>query len=139
MRYKPLFIALLLALSACAHPYIGVKVNPMPPLWCNINTANESCVIETEHLKFVFDTGRDPATGEYTINGYAEAISVKSFSRFHTEKSNFYFVLAFNGTITDVVSFMLINPNVKGKIPINIKFKSPLFDSITITYEFVMS
>lgn len=141
MRCKLFIIALLLALCGCAHPYIGLPVRTTGPYWCHIHAIPQpcSCIIQTEHLKFVFETSYNDVSGECSIIGHIEPISIKSFSNFQVEKSTFYFVLARNGIIVDVVSFLLSSNNPGNNIPLNLKFKSKPFDAISIDYYFYVT
>lgn len=139
MKCRLLIIAFLITLFGCAHPYVGKTVNSYSPLWCRINMFPISCMIAQPHLKFVYETDFNSATGEYSVQGHAEPVSIKSFSNFQVEKSNFYLVLAKDGIITDVISFFLPSNSVQDKIPFNFKFKSKQFDSMSIIYEFWVS
>ncbi|RPH48372.1 MAG: hypothetical protein EHM85_17255 [Desulfobacteraceae bacterium] len=140
MRYK-LLLFLLITFCGCAHPYIGQNVTPsVQNGWRWIYSDKESCEIKTEHINFMFTVERDAATGEYLINGYMEPAGIKSFSNFHTAKSNFNFVFADNGVITDVVSFMPMGfSTVKNRTPIKLRIKTKPFNAITVQYEFYVS
>ncbi|MBU2620822.1 MAG: hypothetical protein KKD92_00695 [Proteobacteria bacterium] len=139
MRYKLLFIALLLILSACAHPYIGLPVRTTGPFWCHTYAFSKSCVIITEHLKYDFEINYNAVTSECSINGHIEPVSIKSFSNFEVDKSTFYFIFANNGVVVDVVSFLISSDNLQNNIPLNLTFKTKPFDSVSIDYSFVVS
>ena len=132
-----LLVAVLIA--GCAHPYIGLPVRTSHPMWCSAYTFPKSCVIITDHLKYDFKINYNDVTGECSINGYIEPVSIKSFSHFQVDKSNFYFIFANNGVVSDVVSFLLTSDNLQNNIPLNLKFKTKPFDFVSIDYNFVVS
>lgn len=139
MKFKSLTVVLFLIFCACAHPYIGRQTRTTGPLWCRTYIFPKSCVIITEHLKYDFEINYNDVTGECSINGYIEPVSIKSFSRFQVDKSNFYFIFASNGIVVNVIPFLLTSDNVQNRIPLNLNFKTWAFDAMTVDYSFVVS
>jgi len=137
MKRMLVFALLFVFLLGCAHPLIGRSVhNKGNPYWCHMVRSPEYCTILTQHLRINIKVDTGTEEGEYIINGDAEFLTTKGFSRVVVEKSDFYFILAKNGIITDVISFMLAGDDVQNKLPLNLKFKTKPFDAVSLDYYF---
>jgi hypothetical protein len=137
MRYKLLAIALLFTLCSCANPLIGRHVDNEDPEWCHVDAFPGSCKIPIGAFQFDYETKFDSVSGEYSIQGYATAISVRSIQGVSIHDSNTYFILAKGGVITDVIYYNW-GGDLKNKNKFSVKFKSSPFDSMTIGYDLIV-